>query len=352
MHKKWFVIGGHVLFWVFSSWLIIYSFSITEHFVEVHDGVLTGKTKHGDDLIRFFAIGQPIFALYFYLQFYFTQKLTNSAHLKNVLKKLVVTMLLFLGAYFLTVKFFFFNFMHILWFPSLWYGIFIFYTVVAVAYGLMKAWTAMESDKKNLELINKQTELHLLRSQLHPHFLFNTMNNLLSMVDQVSHPKLAKSIDTLSGLLRYVVYENKSDVVPISKEIAFIQDFSELHLLRFEEDEIDYSFNITGSNNAQFIEKGILLSFVENAFKHGVQPEFNTSIAMDMDITTATKVIFNIQNSIPPKIGVKHVGGYGLKATKERLRLRYPNKHLLVIEETAQHFNVTLTIHTDESNNR
>ncbi len=134
--------------------------------------------------------------------------------------------------------------------------------------------------------------------------------------------------------------------------MAFIRDFAELHLLRFEEDEIDYKFNITGSNNTQFIEKGILLSFVENAFKHGVQPEFNTYISMDIDITIATKVIFNIQNSIPPKIGVTHVGGYGLKATKERLQLRYPNKHSLEIDETAHIFNVTLTIHTDESNNR
>lgn len=320
--------------------------------MEVHEGVLTGKTKHDKELARFFAIGQPIFALYFYLQSYLTQKLTNRARVKSVFIKLVVTMVLFLVGYMSIVKFFFFNFLHILWFPSLWYGIFIFYTVVAIAFGLVKAWSKMEADKNKMELMNKQTELHLLRSQLHPHFLFNTMNNLLSMVDQVNHPKLARSIDTLSGLLRYVVYENKSDVVPISKEIAFIQDFSDLHLLRFEDGEIDYQLNIKGFNHDQSIEKGILLSFVENAFKHGVQPEFKTYIYMDIDITRATEVIFNIQNSIPPNIGVRQVGGYGLKATKERLQLRYPGQHSLEIEETSDNYKLTLTINTDESNNR
>lgn len=351
MSKKWIEIGLNILFWIFSSWLIIYSFSITEHVVEINDGVLSGNTKHSNELILFFAIGQPIFALYFYIQLYNTQQLTNKSKLKTVLTKLLITMVIFLVTYFLIVKLFFFSLIHIVWFPSLWYGIFIFYTIIAIAYGLIKAWSTMEADKKNLVLINNQAELNLLRSQLHPHFLFNTMNNLLSMVDQVKNPKLAKSIDKLSNLLRYVVYENKSDFVPVSKEIQFIQDFTELHLLRFEDDEIDYKLNIRGSNDSQLIEKGILLSFVENAFKHGVQPEFNSFIYIDIDITTETKFIFEIKNSIPPKIDLDRIGGYGLKSTKERLQLAYPKRHSLEIEENQNSFNVTLIINTDEGNN-
>lgn len=351
MNKKWIEIVLNILFWVFSSWLIIYSFSITEHLVEITDGVLTGKTEHSDELIRFFAIGQPVFALYFYIQLYNTQQLTNKSKLKTVLTKVLSTMVLFLVTCFLIVKLFFFSFIHIIWFPSLWYGIFIFYTIVAIAYGLIKAWSAMEADKKNLELINNQAELNLLRSQLHPHFLFNTMNNLLSMVDQVKNPKLAKSIDKLSGLLRYVVYENKTDFVSVAKEVEFIQDFSALHLLRFEDDEIDYKLNIIGSNDSQLIEKGILVSFIENAFKHGVRPEFKTFIHIDIDITKATNFIVEIKNSIPPKIDLDRAGGYGLKSTKERLQLAYPDKHTLEIEEDQQIFKVTLIINTDEGNN-
>ena len=351
MSKKWTEIGLNILFWIFSSWLIIYSFSITEHLVDITDGVVTGNTEHSNKLIIFFCIGQPLFAMYFYIQFYITQQLTNKSKLKNVITKLFIVVVLFLSSYIIVVKLFFLSFIHIVWFPSLWYGIFIFYTIIAIAYGLIKAWSKMEMDKRNLEVINKQTELNLLRSQLHPHFLFNTMNNLLSMVDQANNPKLAKSIDTLSGLLRYVVYENKSDLVPVSKELQFIQDFSELHLLRYEDDEIDFKLNIIGSNDSQLIEMGILLSFIENAFKHGVQPEFNSFIHIDIDITKPTKFVFNIKNSIPPKIDSENIGGYGLKSTKERLQLAYPDRHSLEIEETKHIFNVTLIINTDEGTN-
>ncbi|MBV1923051.1 MAG: histidine kinase [Flavobacteriaceae bacterium] len=351
MNKKWIEISLNILFWVFSSWLIIYSFSITEHLVEINEGVVSGNTEHSEDLIIFFGLGQPFFALYFYIQFFFIQQLTDKSKALKILLKLLLTAILFLCCYIIVVKLFFTSYIFIVWFPSLWYGIFIFYTIVAIAYGLIKAWSNMEVDKRNLEVINKQTELNLLRSQLHPHFLFNTMNNLLAMVDQVKSPKLAKSIDTLSGLLRYVVYENKSGLVSVKKEIQFIQDFSELHLLRFEEDEIDFELNVTGEFDTQLIEMGILLSFIENAFKHGVQPEFSSFIHVDIDITKPTQFIFNIKNSIPPKIEFETIGGYGLKSTNERLQLAYPNKHILEIKEEQNIYNVSLIINTDEGNN-
>jgi len=351
MNKKRIEIGVNIVFWILTSWLIIFSFSITEHVVDISGGVVSGNTKHSSKLISFFVIGQPIFALYFYLQLYFTQRLTDKSKAFNLIIKLLVVAILFIGLYVIVIMLFFKAYIHIVWFPSLWYGIFIFYTTIAIAYGLIKAWSKMEVDKRNLEVLNKQAELNLLRSQLHPHFLFNTMNNLLSMVDQVNNPKLAKSIDKLSGLLRYVVYENKSDHVPVSKEIKFIQDFSELHLLRFEEDEIDFKMNIIGDNENQSIEMGILLSFVENAFKHGVQPEFNSFVHINIDITNPINFIFKISNSIPPKIDLDNIGGYGLKSTKERLLLAYPNKHRLKISETQNEYNVELIINTDESNN-
>jgi sensor histidine kinase YesM len=215
MSKKWIEIAVNIMFWIFSSWLIIFSFSITEHMIGIDDGIVSGNTKHSDELISFFGIGQPLFALYFYIQFFFTQRLTEKSKVLSLIVRLLIVVALFLGLYVNVVKLFFISYIHIVWFPSLWYGIFIFYTVVAIAYGLIKAWSKMEVDKRNLEVINKQAELNLLRAQLHPHFLFNTMNNLLAMVDQKNNPKLAKSIDKLSGLLRYVVYENKNNLVPI-----------------------------------------------------------------------------------------------------------------------------------------
>ena len=346
MSKKWIEIGFNLLFWIFSSWLIIFSFSITEHLVEINEGIVTGNTEHGDDLIVFFSIGQPLFALYFYIQFFFMQRLTDKSKILNLIVKLSIVAALFLGLYIIVVKIFFTGYIHIVWFPSLWYGIFIFYTVVAIAYGLIKAWGKMEQDKRSLEVANKQAELNLLRSQLHPHFLFNTMNNLLAMVDQKNNPKLAKSIDKLSGLLRYVVYENKNNLVPVSKEIEFLQNFSELHLLRFADNEIDFNLTTKGSFNQQFIEVGIFLSFVENAFKHGVQPEFKSFVNIEFDLSEEHTIKFNIKNAIPPKLTSNQLGGYGLKATKDRLELAYPNNHSLNIIQSNNLYAVELTINT------
>jgi sensor histidine kinase YesM len=350
MSKKWIELGINILFWIFSSWIIIYSFSITEHLVEINNGIVTGNTEHSDDLIIFFAIGQPLFMLYFYIQFFFTQRLTDKSKVLSLIVKLLIVVALFLGVYIIVVKLFFIGYIHIVWFPSLWYGIFIFYTVVAIAYGLIKAWSKMEIDKRNLEVVNKQAELNLLRAQLHPHFLFNTLNNLLAMVDQKNNPKLAKSIDKLSGLLRYVVYENKNNLVPVSKEIQFLQNFSELHLLRFADDEIDLNLTTKGSFNQQLIEVGILLSFVENAFKHGVEPEFKSFINIEFDLTEEQIIKFNIKNAIPPKLTTNQLGGYGLKASKDRLELAYPHNHSLNITESNDQYAVELTINTHESN--
>ena len=350
MNRNWIEIIINVLFWIFSSWLIIYAFSITYHLVNIVDGKDIGEIKHSKELIRFFFVGQPCFALYFYAQFYLIQGIKNKSRVFVITIKSLGLAALFLGLYFLVVTLFFTSLVSILWFPSLWYGIFIFYTTIAICYGLIKAWSKMEQDKRHLEVANKQAELNLLRSQLHPHFLFNTMNNLLAMVDQKNNPKLAKSIDKLSGLLRYVVYENKNNLVPVSKEIEFLQNFSELHLLRFADDEIDFNLITKGSFNQQLIEVGILLSFVENAFKHGVQPEFKSFVNIEFDLTNENTIKFNIKNAIPPKLTTNQLGGYGLKATKDRLELAYPNNHSLNIIESKDLYAVELTIKTNESN--
>jgi len=313
--------------------------------VSIVDDEIIGDIEHSVQLKRFFLIGQPFFAIYFYFQYYFILKLTDRSRIVFLIIKSIILAILFLVIFNSVVIFFFKDYIHLIWFPSLWYGIFIFYTTVAIGYGFIKVWFKVEQHKSQLEVLNKQAELNLLRAQLHPHFLFNTMNNLLAMVDQKNNPKLATSIDKLSNLLRYVVYENKGNSVAISDEVSFIQNFSELHLLRFEDYEVDFKLNITGSYDQQLIETGILLCFVENAFKHGVQPEYESFICIDIDLTKEDSIIFKIENSIPPSIGELHVGGYGLQSTKERLQLAYPNTHLLDIvnEET---YTVTLKINT------
>ncbi len=350
MNKKWIEIIINILFWGITSWLIVYSYSIVGHMVTIVDEEIIGDIDHSNQLKQFFLIGQPFFAIYFYLQYYFILKLTDRSKIVFLIIRSIILGILFLVLFNGVVIIFFKGYIHIIWFPSLWYGILIFYTTVAIGYGFVKAWFKVEQHRSQLEVLNKQAELNILRAQLHPHFLFNTMNNLLSMVDQKHNPKLATSIDKLSNLLRYVVYENKSNRVPVDDEINFIQNFAELHLLRFEDNEVDFKFDIEGLYSEQLLETGILLCFVENAFKHGVQPEFESFIHIKIDVTKKDSIIFNIENTIPPNIGKIHSGGYGLQSTKERLQLAYPNTHSLEIlnKET---FAVTLKIDTHASNN-
>jgi sensor histidine kinase YesM len=349
MNKRWLEILIHILFWILSSWLIIYSFSITYHLVNIVNGVEASDIRHSWELIRFFSIGQFFFAAYFYIQFYLIQGIKNKSNMFVLTAKSLLIALVFYTLYYLFVTLFFEDLTDILWFPSLWYGIFIFYTTIAIGYGFIKVWSKTAKDKQRLEVANKQAELHALRSQLHPHFLFNTMNNLLAMVDQKSNPKLAKSIDTLSGLLRYVVYDTKNEKVPISQEIMFLKNFAALHLLRFEEDEIEYTFVVKGAYDQQLIEPGILLCYIENAFKHGVQPEEKSFITIHVDITHKDQLQFTVKNSIPSFKPAHEKGGFGIASNTNRLKLAYPNKHSLHITETPE-YTVELKIETDESN--
>ncbi len=317
--------------------------------VNIIDGKSVNEIRHSTELIRFFSIGQFLFVIYFYLQFHLIQGVKAKSNLFILTVKSLLIAVVFFVLYYFFVLLFFENLIEVLWFPSLWYGIFIFYTTIAIGGGFVKVWSKTAKDRQRLEVANQQAELHLLRSQLHPHFLFNTMNNLLAMVDQKNNPKLAKSIDTLSRLLRYVVYGTKNEKVPISQEILFLQNFAALHLLRFEEDEIDYTFVIKGEYDQQLIEPGILLCYIENAFKHGVQPEEKSFITIHVDITQNDTLLFTVKNSIPSFKPTHDKGGFGIASNTNRLELAYPNKHSLYITGTSE-YTVELKIETDESN--
>ena len=221
------------------------------------------------------------------------------------------------------------------------------YLAVAILYGFTKKWIQHERDKQQLELVKNQAELNLLRQQLQPHFLFNTMNNLMAMVNQSDNPKLAQGIDKLSDLLRYVVYDTQSSQkVTIAREIEFMRNFAELHLLRFEEDEIDFKLQIRGDYNLQIVEPGIFLCYIENAFKHGVQPEEKAFIHIDIDISAAHSIDFKIENSIQKNPLQREEGGFGVGANKERLDLIYPEQYTLSTEKGETTYTVQLKITT------
>jgi LytS/YehU family sensor histidine kinase len=212
-----------------------------------------------------------------------------------------------------------------------------------VAYALAKNSMFYHQRHQQLIIDKKQAELTLLRNQLQPHFLFNALNNLLSMVNRSENPKLVSSIDKLSNLLRFVIDDNKKEKIPISKEIEFLKNYIDLQMLRFEEDEVQVQFKVVGENGNQAIEPGLLIPFVENAFKYGTEPERVSNIDVLFDLSKADLIQFEVKNKImmPNTSGA----GTGINATKKRLEIIYPDQHELRISN-GDDFIVRLNIHT------
>ncbi len=347
MQNKWLEIILNILFWILTSWLIISVNSIQVQELEIINGEEFSQVFRSVDLVHYFIIGQFIFCIIFYGMLYFIQELGRTKSFQKFALNSLFLIASFLVVYYLII----WNYTssEVIIIRNISYGILILYVATALGYGFIKMWIKNEQDKKELELIKNQTELKLLKSQLQPHFLFNTMNNLLAMVDQKNNPKLARSIDKLSGLLRYVVYDTKNEKVPITQEITFLQNFAALNLLRFEVDEIDYTFDIQGEFDQQDIEPGILLCYIENAFKHGVQPEEKSFISIQLDLKQEQEIHFKIENSIPSFKQSLENGGFGNASNLNRLNLAYPNRHSITIRENET-YTVVLKINTDESN--
>ncbi len=344
MKFKWLEAGINLLFWIATGWFVVSVFSIeTQEVIMESDGYENIKTVRNHNLINllFYILG--VAAILFYSHIYLITRLTRGLRIARLF---LLSLLAFALAFVLCVGLpgLVLPFLKVLVPIPLTLGILFFYFAVSAGYGIGKVWWITEGQRQRLALEKKQAELNLLRSQLQPHFLFNVLNNLLAMVDQTSNPKMASTIDRLSGLLRYVVYETGDEKVFLEKEIQFIRDYAELQLMRYEQDEVDFQLTVNGSPQSLMVEPGIFITFVENAFKHGVQAEEQSFVHITFDLNQDKKVIFNIKNSIHPDYPQSE-GGTGLVTTKKRLQIVYPRQHQLTITQSP-HFSVTLELET------
>jgi len=345
MQKNWLEGCINLVFWLCSAWLIISSFSIEAQEIEIINGVESIQVSRNEGLVLQLSLLVMIACAMFYFNLWNLKKLQSSNPRVPIL---LVSFAIFLGALFLYLGLRSFSIFSLELYPtlSLVIGILFFYFSLSTAYGLGKVWLA--SDKRNQELLyaKKTAELNLLRAQLQPHFLFNVLNNLLSMVDQENNPQLAKSIDKLSSLLRYVVYESKHEKVDLSKEITFIRDFAALYQDRFEEDEVNFDMQLKGNSDNIRVEPGIFIPFIENAFKYGILPEKQSNIKLRFDLEENGMIKFQIENPIHPEIPEQKEGGNGLAGIQKRLKLVYPGSHHLEIIR-SDNFQVSLKLAYD-----
>ena len=195
-----------------------------------------------------------------------------------------------------------------------------------------------EMQQKELVAQNRQAELLFLRSQLNPHFLFNSLNNIYSLVYANSRQALP-AISGLSELLRYMLY-SADDKVPLDKELEYIRKYIGLQKLRFE-NTIRADLIVTGSTENVTIAPLVLIPFIENAFKHG---DFTGEAGLVVTIhirENKLDVFFMNKKGNHQK---DTAGGIGLENVKRRLRLLYPGKHSLHIDDNNESFTVNLEL--------
>lgn len=193
---------------------------------------------------------------------------------------------------------------------------------------------------------NIQNELKLLKSQINPHFLFNSLNNIYAL-SAIDTTKTQQSISYLSDMLRYVLYECESSFVPIKNEVKYIENYIKLFSLKSSKKyPIETSFNILHPNIE--IAPMLLIPFVENAFKHSnIEKIKDTFIKLSINANAKT-ITFKIENTIASAQIIKDtVGGIGLENVKKRLAILYPERHSLKINENNGLFVVELNLKTN-----
>jgi two-component system LytT family sensor kinase len=201
-------------------------------------------------------------------------------------------------------------------------------------------WFSNIRIQRSLETEKKDMELQFLKSQLNPHFLFNSLNNIYSLAYQKSD-KTADAILKLSEIMRYMIYESNDSWVALSKEIEYVQSYIELQKLRFK-DGASVVMTLNGEIDDQQILPLVLISFVENAFKHGVANDPSDPIRINI-IANQKILHFSITNK-KNNANKDHVGGVGLNNVERRLQLLYPERYKLNIVNSATHYTSELML--------
>jgi hypothetical protein len=189
-------------------------------------------------------------------------------------------------------------------------------------------------------------ELQLLKAQVHPHFLFNTLNNLYALTRRQA-PEAPDVVLRLSNLLSYVLYECNAPEVRLTQETDFLRNYVTLEKLRYG-DRLEVSLNFTGDIPGQRIAPLLLIPFLENAFKHGTSEQLDQSwISLNLSVE-GEMLTFQLLNSRDPEAQADPVGGIGLQNVRKRLELLYPDRHELRTQAEADSFLVTLRLTLDE----
>ena len=194
---------------------------------------------------------------------------------------------------------------------------------------------------------NLQSELALLKNQINPHFLFNTLNNIDSLIKS-NVDKASETLVKLSDILRYMIYETNIDKTLLSNEIKHIESYIDLQKIQFANKEL-VSLSKQGNFDNTMIAPMLFIPFVENSFKHCNKKNIQHAISINFSIDNKTVNFECINMFDKTQKSTKDIAsGIGLNIIKRRLEIIYPGKHFLSIDEDNNTFKVTLSINTNE----
>lgn len=217
-----------------------------------------------------------------------------------------------------------------------------FLIALAVLVRIAEYWYKDKREKTELALEEQKLELELLKAQINPHFFFNTLNNIYSLVYKKSDDAPA-AVMKLSEIMRYMIYESKSDMVPLDKEVEQLENYIELERLRTRDQDF-IAFETRGNFSSHVIPPMLLVSFAENAFKHGKRKVPNPGIVFTVAAESGV-IKYEVVNYILKEPHNNHIGeGIGMQNTRRRLELLYPDCHKLDIRTEDDRYVIKLIL--------
>lgn len=348
--KKIISLGLNIIFWTICSCIIFMIFSPVNREVEIVNGVESVKVHYDSMSIYGSTIGILIKMILYYINVCFLSKFIDQKAFGKYIIFLILTISIVFTLDYLKYGFIYgFDFyMFETFLVNVW--LYIFFAGTSFVHIIILRWQKEEALKQRLKEDRLAAELKLLKSQINPHFLFNALNNMLSIAEKHQQTEVSSSIAQLSDMLRFLLYSTGDDLISVEKEVQFIENYIQLNRLRFDvKDPIDISFTVDPAVLEKTIAPAVFIPLVENAFKHGIsiyEPSFiHISIRME-----ASQLIFECRNSIVVKsendVFSKKDSGVGLQNVKRRLAILYPDKHSLAIIEEQNIYEVTLKLNT------
>jgi two-component system LytT family sensor kinase len=342
--KKIVVIGLHLIYWIVYTYVVALFITMT---AQSQGFVLSNLMFKRIWLASFYFNGAVAF--YCSYTFLFSKYLIK----KRILTWLMYTFLAYLVSILLVEGFLFLYIVPSPGFVKMGltsaFGMAILLFLIASINGLMGfilrgfvAWYGDIKLKAELNKRNYEMEMALIRNQINPHFLFNTINNIDVMIAKDA-VRASVYLNKLSDIMRFMLYETKAESIPLSKELTYIEKYVELQKIRTSNSNY-VNYKVNGDPGGLMIAPMIFIPFIENAFKHTENKKLEDAINIKIDITKE-RILFDCENRFVEESQNKSdINGLGNELIKKRLELLYPNKYKLEVNTKNQVYSVKLTI--------